>query len=119
MTPTKTVTPTVTTTNTPSPTITSTVTPTTTVTPTVTNTKTPTPTPTMTPTPSSYPVTGYSVDNQYAYTIDILGNFSGGSITQGGPANGIAPHPIFTDAYGVPYAQLNAITLGGVNGLNN
>jgi hypothetical protein len=59
------------------------------------------------------------VDNQYAYTVEILGNFSGGSITIGGPANGVAPHPIFTDANGVPFAQLNAITLGGVNGLNN
>ena len=118
-TPTKTATPT----PTPTKTATPTPTPTKTGTPTPTPTKTPTntPTPTQTPTPSStpYPLTGYSVDNQYAYTVEILGNFSGGSITEGGPANGIAPHPIYTDAYGVPYAQLNAITLGGFNGLNN
>jgi hypothetical protein len=118
-TPTKTATPT----PTPTKTATPTPTPTKTGTPTPTPTKTPTntPTPTQTPTPSStpYPLTGYSVDNQYAYTVQILGNFSGGSITEGGPANGIAPHPIFTDANGIPYAQLNAITLGGFNGLNN
>jgi hypothetical protein len=45
----------------------------------------------------------------------MLGDFSGGTA----PAGAIAPHPIDTDANGVPYAQLNAITIGGVNGLNN
>lgn len=59
------------------------------------------------------------VNSQYEYTIGMLGNFSGGSITQGGPSNGFAPHPIFTDADGVEYEQLNSITLGGFNGLNN
>jgi hypothetical protein len=29
------------------------------------------------------------------------------------------PHPVWTDAYGVPVTQLNMITLGGINGLNN
>jgi hypothetical protein len=118
-TPTNTVTPTntpsVTPTKTPTPSVTATNTPTVTKTP----TNTPTPTSTPTPSPSPYPMSGYSVDNQYAYTVGILGNFSGGSITEGGPANGVAPHPIFTDANGVPFAQLNAITLGGFNGLNN
>ena len=52
-------------------------------------------------------------------TIGILGNFSGGSITEGGPANGFAPHPVYTDADGVEFVQLNAITLGGFNGLNS
>ena len=118
-TPTNTSTPTNTPTNTRTQTPTPTNTPTNTGTPTNTPTNTPTPTQTQTPSPSPYPLTGYSVDNQYAYTVEILGNFSGGSITEGGPANGIAPHPIYTDAYGVPYAQLNAITLGGFNGLNN
>jgi hypothetical protein len=61
----------------------------------------------------------YSANTQYDYTIGILGNFSGGSITDGGPANGFAPHPIYTDADGVEFVQLNAITLGGFNGLNN
>ena len=114
-TPTPTNTPTNTGTQTPTPTNT----PTNTGTPTNTPTNTPTPTQTQTPSPSPWPLSGISVDNQYAYTVEILGNFSGGSITEGGPANGIAPHPIYTDAYGVPYAQLNAITLGGFNGLNN
>ncbi len=114
ITPTKTVTPTVT--NTPS--ITPTITPTKTVTPTITPTLTPTPT--NTPTPSLTPFfSGFSVDQQYDYTVEILGNFSGGSINEGGPADGIAPHPVYTDGNGVPYVQLNAITLGGVNGLNN
>jgi hypothetical protein len=61
-------------------------------------------------------VTGFSVNVQYAYTLEILGSFSGGSADFSGA---YAPHPIFTDANGVPYAQLNAITLGGFNGLNN
>ena len=135
VTPTNTVTPTVTPTNTgtaavtPTQTGTAAVTPTQTKTPTPTGTAsvTPTPTPTQTgtasvtptPTPTQYPFSGIGVNSQYEYTVGILGNFSGGSINEGGPANGIAPHPIYTDAYGVPYAQLNAITLGGVNGLNN
>ena len=118
-TPTNTSTPTNTPTNTSTQTPTPTNTPTNTGTPTNTPTNTPTPTQTQTPSPSPWPLSGISVDNQYAYTVEILGNFSGGSITEGGPANGIAPHPIYTDAYGVPYAQLNAITLGGFNGLNN
>ena len=124
-TPTKTGTPTPTPTQTGTPTQTPTQTgtpantPTNTPTQTGTPTNTPTNTPSNTPSPSPYPLTGYSVDNQYAYTVEILGNFSGGSITEGGPANGIAPHPIFTDANGIPFAQLNAITLGGFNGLNN
>jgi hypothetical protein len=131
-TPTQTPTNTTTNTRTPTPTPTQTQTPTQTgtasVTPTPSKTASVTPTPTgtasvtPTPTPTStpiYPFSGIGVDNQYAYTIGILGNFSGGSINEGGPANGIAPHPIYTDANGVPYAQLNAITLGGFNGLNN
>lgn len=69
------------------------------------------------PTPTPTPV--IKVNVQYEYTIEMLGNFSGTSITQGGPSNGYAPHPIFTDANGVEYEQLNSITLGGFNGLNN
>ena len=121
-TPTSTATPTGTASVTSTPTGTAAVTPTPTgtasVTPTPTKTAAVTPTPTPTASPI-YPLTGISVDNQYAYTIGMLGNFSGGSITQGGPADGFAPHPIYTDGDGVPYSQLNAITLGGFNGLNN
>lgn len=29
------------------------------------------------------------------------------------------PHPVWTDNYGTEVTQLNAVTLGGVNGLNN
>jgi hypothetical protein len=91
------------------------VTPTNTTTPTVTPTVTPSVTPTNTPTPSQYPFSGIGVDVQYEYTIEMLGSFSGGTAPEGA----IAPHPIFTDANGVPYAQLNGIALGGFNGLNN
>jgi hypothetical protein len=131
VTPTKTPTPTITSTSTVTPTVTNTatvtpsvtttntstpsVTPTKTATPSITPTKTPTPTVTNTPTPSQYPFSGIGVDVQYEYTIDMLGSFSGGTA----PAGAIAPHPIFTDANGVPLAQLNGITLGGFDGLNN
>ena len=105
---------------TPTPTGTAGATPTPTgtagATPTPTKTPTGTPSVTPTPTPSQYPFSGLSADSQYAYTLEILGSFSGGSADFSG-AN--APHPIYTDANGVPYAQLNAITIGGFNGLNN
>jgi hypothetical protein len=130
-TPTPTVTPTVTPTNTPTgtaavtptPSVTKTSTPTQTgtaaVTPTPTKTPTGTPASTPTPTPTFF-YSGISVDQQYTYTVGMLGNFSGGSISQGGPADGIAPHPVFTNNDGtVSITQLNAITLGGFNGLNN
>jgi hypothetical protein len=47
----------------------------------------------------------------------MLGNVSGGTFLV--PSNTVAPHPIYTDADGVEFVQLNAITLGGFNGLNN
>jgi hypothetical protein len=106
------ITPSVTTTKTSTPTPTGTAG----ATPTPTKTPTGTPSVTPTPTPSQYPFSGLSADSQYAYTLEILGSFSGGSADFSG-AN--APHPIYTDANGVPYAQLNAITIGGFNGLNN
>jgi hypothetical protein len=31
----------------------------------------------------------------------------------------VPPHPVWTDGYGKPITQLNAITLGGPNGLNS
>jgi len=84
------------------------------VTPTPTQTQTGTASVTPTPTPTFF-FTGFSADQQYAYTIDILGGFSGGTA----PAGAIAPHPIFLNENGVPVQQLNGITLGGFNGLNN
>lgn len=105
------ITPSVTTTktSTPTPTGTSGVTP--------TPTKTPTGTPSVTPTPSNTPgFTGFSADQQYEYTLDMLGSFSGGSADFNGA---YAPHPIFTNELGVAVQQLNGITLGGFNGLNN
>lgn len=119
-TPTPTVTPSVTPTYTPTGTAAVTPTPTQTntgtaaVTPTPTGTAAVTPTPTPTSSPV-YPLSGVGVDNQYAYTLDILGGFSGGTAPEGG----YAPHPIFINNEGVPVAQLNGITLGGFNGLNN
>jgi Concanavalin A-like lectin/glucanases superfamily len=56
------------------------------------------------------------VNPQYEYTADILGSFSGGTL----PAGTIVPHPVWTNNEGNrALIQLNAITLGGVNGLNN
>jgi hypothetical protein len=109
-TPTNTQTGTVSVTPTPTPTQTGTAS----VTPTPTNTQTGTASVTPTPTPTFF-FTGFSADQQYAYTIDILGGFSGGTA----PAGAIAPHPIFLNENGVPVQQLNGITLGGFNGLNN
>lgn len=64
-----------------------------------------------------------SANTQYNYTVGILGNFSGGSITVGGPLNGVAPHPvavsITTSNTGDTVTDLSAIVIGGVNGLNN
>ena len=57
----------------------------------------------------------FSANTQYEYSIEILGDFSGGTA----PAGAIAPHPTYTDADGNEIIQLNAITLGGFNGLNN
>jgi hypothetical protein len=46
----------------------------------------------------------------------MLGSFSGGTL----PAGTVVPHPIFTNNDGnSEIIQLNAITLGGFNGLNN
>lgn len=56
-----------------------------------------------------------NVDVQYAYTADILGSFSGGTL----PAGTVVPHPIAIGVTGNTITDLSAITLGGVNGLNN
>jgi hypothetical protein len=39
---------------------------------------------------------------------------TGSTVTQVSP-----PHPVWTDGYGTPVNQLNMVTLGGMNGLNN
>lgn len=103
-TPTVTLTPTQTSTNTPTPSLTSSVTPTPSITPTLT----------PTPSPTRWPFSGISVNSQYEYTSDCCDSVSG-STGIGTPY----PHPIDTNAFGVPYAQLNAVVIGGVNGLNN
>lgn len=55
-------------------------------------------------------------NQQYEYSLEILGNYSGGTTDFPGA---YAPHPIYTNALGQPVQQLNAITIGGFNGLNN
>jgi hypothetical protein len=60
-----------------------------------------------------------NVDVQYAYTADILGSFSGGTL----PAGTVVPHPVAvsvsTGLTGNTVTDLSAIALGGFNGLNN
>jgi hypothetical protein len=126
VTTTQTGTPRVTTTKTPTPTVTPTNTGTPNVTPTNTVTKTPTPTqtgtpkvtPTNTPTPTHTPFfTGISVNALYQYTDDMFGSFSGGTWQ---PSYGPVPYAVYTNSNGTEEViQLNAISLGGFNGLNN
>ena len=126
------VTPTNTATNTATPSVTPTqtgtpaVTPTQTGTPTVTPTKTTTPTPTGTPTgtPALTPTPSVTigfvkyVNQQYQYTIGMLGNVSGG--TEMVPSGATVPYQVMTSEDGDEViVQLNAISLGGFNGLNN
>lgn len=121
---TSTPTPTVTNTQTqtPSPTGTPNVTPTTstTSTPTPTQTGTPNVTPSATPTPTPTPFySGISVNQNYEYTAAMLGSFSGGTL----PPGTVVPHPEYASDLNngetIQVVQLNAITLGGFNGLNN
>ena len=137
-TPTQTPTPSVTTTQTGTPRVTSTPTQTKTptptqtgtpnVTPTVTTTKTPTPTQTGTPnaTPNATPTptptlffTGISVNELYEYSADILGSFSGGTLSSGTTV----PYALYVsdtnNGETIQVVQLNAISLGGQYGLNN
>jgi len=58
--------------------------------------------------------TGTSVNQNYEYTAEMLGSFSGGTL----PAGTQVPHPAYATENGIAI-QLNAITLGGFNGLNN
>jgi hypothetical protein len=139
VTPTKTATPTNTSTRTPTPTNTSTTTPTPTQTQTQTPTRTSTPTPTQTqtgtasvtptptgtpastptqtPTPSTTPYLVISADTFYEFTNEIAGSYSGGTWD---PSLGNIPHAVYTDESGnVSIIQLNSVSIGGFNGLNN
>jgi hypothetical protein len=58
--------------------------------------------------------TGTSVNQNYEYTAGMLGSFSGGTL----PPGTQVPHPGYATQNGIAI-QLNAITLGGFNGLNN
>lgn len=59
------------------------------------------------------------VNNQYAYTGEILGMYSGSTIVSGT----YAPHPVGISykhhASGDTITDLSAIVIGGINGLNN
>jgi len=115
VTPTITRTPTATPTNTPTTSVTPTITPTTSVTPTITPTNTQTPT--NTPTPSFTPFyTGITADEQYATTFIDCCDVEGIPV----PSDSYIPHPVWTDNDGnISITQLNAVALGGFNGLNN
>jgi hypothetical protein len=118
-TPTNTSTPTQTPTNTatrtPTPSITASPTGTAAVTPTPTGT--PNTTPTATPTPSVTIGFVKYVNQQYQYTIGMLGNVSGGTYVTSGTS---VPYQVMTSEDGDEViVQLNAIALGGFNGLNN
>ena len=119
VTPTNTPTTSVTPTNTPTTSVTPTITPTNTQTPTITptNTQTPTKTPTQTPTPSFTPFwTGITADEQYATTFIDCCDVTGTTV----PSDSYIPHPVWTDNDGnFSITQLNAVALGGFNGLNN
>ena len=60
-----------------------------------------------------------SANTQYNYSIEILGNFSGGTA----PVGSVAPHPVAistsTGITGNTVTDLSAIALGGFSGLNN
>ena len=60
-----------------------------------------------------YCVNGVPVNQQYEYTLPCCDPVSG--YTGPGP---VVPHPEFASGLGVAI-QLNAVTLGGVNGVNN
>jgi hypothetical protein len=111
---TRTPTPTNTATKTPTPSITASPTGTASVTPTPTGT--PASTPTSTPTPSVTLGFVIEVNQQYQYTIGMLGSFSGGTA----PAGATVPYSVMTSEDGDEViVQLNAISLGGFQGLNN
>jgi hypothetical protein len=65
-----------------------------------------------------------SANTQYEYSSQILGSYSGGTWVS---SLGSAPHPIsyklsdplILTSSGDTVYQMNAITIGGINGLNN
>lgn len=59
-----------------------------------------------------------SANTYYEYTNQRFGNFSGGTWTA---SLGNVPHPNYTrdSITGDTVIQMNAITIGGFNGLNN
>lgn len=69
---------------------------------------------------SPCPSTGYTVNENYEYTPDMEGSFSGGTL----PPNAVVPHPAYatnelTGNTNCVAIQLNCVTLGGFDGLNN
>ena len=115
VTPTQTGTPSVTLTQTGTPSATPTNTQT--QTQTQTNTATNTPTPSHTPTPSPTPFyTGISVNALYDTLFIDCCDVSGTTV----PSTVTIPHPIYSNSAGNgAVVQLNAVELGGLNGLNN
>jgi hypothetical protein len=133
---TPTVTPSVTSTKTPTPTTTPTVTPTRTVTPTVTRTPTVTPTisvtptitptktvtPTRTPTPTTTPTPSltsfYTIEEGTEYFMCIVCPDEG--LTGFTFTATTVPHPVASNAQeNISIVQMNAVAIGGPNGLNN
>lgn len=55
-----------------------------------------------------------SANTESNLCIEICDEVSGTTVVSVSP-----PHPVWTDGYGTSVTQLNAITLGGENGLNN
>lgn len=70
---------------------------------------------------SPCPSTGYTVNDNYTYTAEILGSFSGGTL----PTGTTVPHPEFASSSlsgtggNCVAIQMNSVTLGGFAGLNN
>jgi len=110
----QTPTPSITASQTPTPSITASQTPTPSVTTSNTPSQTPSYTPTQTPTHTPWPLSGYSVNEQYEYDSQCCNPPTGATTS-----NTAYPHPIDTDGVGVPFVQLNAVRIGGFNGLNN
>ena len=52
--------------------------------------------------------------NTESFICVVCNSISGETVTSVS-----APHPVWTDSQGTAVTQLNAITLGGMNGLNN
>jgi hypothetical protein len=124
VTPTTTVTPSITPTRTVTPTVTSSVTPTVTPTRTVTPTITPTPsiTPTNTPTPSITPTPSFTpfftIEEGTEYFMCIVCPDEGLTGFTFTPTT--VPHPVASNAQeNISIVQMNAVAIGGPNGLNN